>query len=170
MNRHLPSTIVGGRHRYTVRVYFEDTDAGGIVYHANFLRFAERARTEAMRDLGIPHAELVARHNLMFIVHRIKMDYLRPARLDDLLTVGTEIVLVGGASVTLRQEFTAAEREGKSGQLALLQLRLACVAPGGDRPERIPERWREALEIMHAAGRTDDEGSAQIAPSGPLGS
>src|SRR5205823_3489983 len=99
MNRHLPSTIIAGRHRYRVRVYFEDTDAGGIVYHANYLRFAERARTEAMRDLGIPHAELVAEHNLMFIVHRIKMDYLRPARLDDSIVVETEVVLVGGASV-----------------------------------------------------------------------
>src|SRR5436305_12639517 len=100
---HVPATIADGRHRYTVRVFFEDTDAGGIAYHANYLRFAERARTEAMRDLGIPHAELIADHGLMFVVHRVKMDYLRPARLDDLLLVFTEPTVVGGASVTLRQ-------------------------------------------------------------------
>ena len=79
-------------HRYTVRVYYEDTDAAGIVYHANYLRFAERARTEALRELGIPHAELLREHNLMFVVRRIKVDYLRPARLDELLVVLTEPV------------------------------------------------------------------------------
>ena len=151
---HLPSTIVEGRHRYTLRVYFEDTDAGGIVYHANYLRFAERARSEAMRDLGIPHAELVSRFNLMFVVHSIKMEYLRPARLDDSVTVVTEPVLVGGASVTLRQDFRAGDQGEGADRLALLTVRLACVAIGADRPERIPDRWREALEAMRDA-RTD---------------
>jgi acyl-CoA thioester hydrolase len=161
MNRHFSSTIVEGRHRYTVRVYFEDTDAGGVVYHANYLRFAERARTEAMRDLGIPHAELVAQCRLMFVVHRIKMDYLRPARLDDSITVITEPVLVGGASVTLRQEFLQ-ESQGKGPEhLALLTIRLACVAPGGDKPERIPDRWREALEAMHDARAGDAQGAGR---------
>jgi acyl-CoA thioester hydrolase len=151
MNRHVPSTIAEGRHRYTVRVYFEDTDAGGIVYHANYLRFAERARTEAMRDLGVPHAELVSQFNLMFVVHRIKMDYLHPARLDDSVTVVTEPVLVGGASLTLRQEFRNESRGDRPARLALLTVRLACVAIGAHRPERIPDRWREALEAMRDA-------------------
>ena len=160
---HLPSTIVEGRHRYTLRVYFEDTDAGGIVYHANYLRFAERARTEAMRDLGIPHAELVAQFNLMFVVHRVKLDYVRPARLDDSLTVVTEPVLVGGASVTLTQEFLKdSSGPGKPTRLALLSDRLACMAPGGDRPERIPDRWREALEAMHAARTAGAETGARV--------
>src|ERR1700743_2725756 len=91
-------------HRYPVRVYYEDTDAGGVVYHATYLRYAERARTEALRDLGIPHAELVERYTLMFMVRRIEVDYLRPARLDDSLTVVTEPLAVGGASMTLRQD------------------------------------------------------------------
>ena len=60
MNGNAPSILPDGRHRYAVRVYYEDTDAGGVVYHATYLRFAERARTEALRDLGIPHAELLA--------------------------------------------------------------------------------------------------------------
>src|SRR6202021_604788 len=90
-------------HAYTLRVYYEDTDAGGVVYHASYLRFAERARTEALRALGIPHAEMVDHNNLMFMVHRLEVDYLRPARPDDLLVVETAATLVGGASVQLRQ-------------------------------------------------------------------
>jgi acyl-CoA thioester hydrolase len=150
---HVPATIADGRHLYTVRVYFEDTDAGGIAYHANYLRFAERARTEAMRDLGIPHAELIARHNLMFVVHRVRMVYLRPARLDDSLLVLTEPTVVGGASVTLRQEFRKAGGGDDHEKVGVLEVRLACVAVGAERPERIPDRWREKLEAMHAARR-----------------
>ena len=104
MNGNPPSIAPDGRHRYAVRVYYEDTDAGGVAYHATYLRFAERARTEALRDAGIPHADLVQRFNLMFVVRRIEVDYLRPARLDNSLTVVTEPLAVGGASVTLRQD------------------------------------------------------------------
>ena len=70
-------------HRYSLRVYYEDTDAGGVVYHANYLRYAERGRTEALRDAGIPHAEMVERFGLMFMVHRAEIDYQRPAMLDE---------------------------------------------------------------------------------------
>ena len=76
-------------HRFTLRVYYEDTDAGGMVYHAAYLRFAERARTEALRAMGVPHAEMLRDCNLMFVVRRIKVDYLRAARLDDSLEVFT---------------------------------------------------------------------------------
>src|SRR3954470_22247233 len=109
-------------HRYAVRIYFEDTDAGGVVYHANYLRYAERARTEALREAGIPHAELVERFNMMFVVRRVEVDYLHPARLDDSLTVVTEPLAVGGATVTLRQDV-----RGPEGSCAVLAVRLACV-------------------------------------------
>src|SRR5271168_154028 len=99
MNGNLPSIAPDDRHRYPVRVYYEDTDAGGVVYHASYLRYAERARTEALRDLGIPHAALIAQYGLMFVVRRIKVDYLRPARIDESLTVVTEPLQVGGASL-----------------------------------------------------------------------
>ncbi len=132
-------------HRYAVRVYFEDTDAGGIVYHANYLRFAERARTEALRDAGIPHAELVERFNLMFVVRSAKLDYLRPARLDDSLTVLTVPLHVGGASVTLRQSFVQGD---EAAPLVVAELRLACVRPGGTRPMPLPPRWRDGLRAM----------------------
>jgi len=140
------STLSEGRHRYGLRVYYEDTDAAGIVYHANYLRFAERARTEALRDLGIPHAELLRDCNLMFVVRRIKVDYLRPAQLDDSLVIATETVSVRAAAVTLRQDV-----QGPSGSCAVLDVELACVPPGGHWPARIPPRWRQALMDMQAA-------------------
>ena len=149
MNGHDPVMSAAGPHRYAIRVYFEDTDAGGIVYHANYLRFAERARTEALRDMGIPHAELVERYNLMFVVRRAKLDYQRPARLDDSLLVLTAPVHVGGASVNLRQEF---RRSGEDVPLVVVELQLACVRPGQERPMRIPARWRDGLLAMGTSG------------------
>src|SRR5271157_315601 len=142
------STVAAGRHCYPVRVYYEDTDAGGVAYHATYLRYAERARTEALRDLGIPHAELVARYNLMFMVRRIEVDYLRPAHLDDSLTVVTEPLEVGGASVLLRQDV-----RGPDGSCAVLTVRLACVKPGEGKPGRLPPRWRAVLTDMCAAAQ-----------------
>lgn len=121
------------------------------MYHANYLRFAERARTEALREAGIPHAELVERYNLMFVVRRAKLDYLRPARLDDQLVVLTAPVHVGGASVTLRQDVCrpGEEAAGGSAAVAVVELTLACVRPGGARPMRMPARWRDGLTAMN---------------------
>jgi acyl-CoA thioester hydrolase len=132
----------GKKHRYEVRVYFEDTDAGGIVYHATYLRFAERARSECLRDLGIAHAELVAGHGIFFVVRRAKLDYLRPARLDDLLVVVTEVLAVGGASASLRQSFY---RRGEAAALVVLTVALASVGCRDHRPARLPSRWRVAM-------------------------
>ncbi len=145
MKRNPPSILPDGRHRYAVRVYYEDTDAGGVAYHATYLRFAERARTEALREAGIPHAELLQRFTLMFVVRRVEVDYLRPARLDDSLTVVTEPLEVGGATVTLRQEV-----RGPAGPCAVLTVRLACVEPGEGKPGRLPQRWRAVLNDMCA--------------------
>ncbi|MCA7118079.1 MAG: tol-pal system-associated acyl-CoA thioesterase [Acidibrevibacterium sp.] len=137
--------FAGKKHRYEVRVYFEDTDAGGIVYHATYLRFAERARSECLRDLGIAHAELVARHGIFFVVRRAKLDYLRPARLDDLLVVETEVLSVGGASASLRQSFY---RRGETAALVLLTVALASVGCGDQRPARLPAAWRTPLAAL----------------------
>jgi acyl-CoA thioester hydrolase len=126
-------------HRMSLRVYYEDTDAGGVVYHANYLRYAERARTEALREAGIPHADLVERFGLMFMVHRAEIDYVRPAKLDDQLMVETETVDVGGATVLLRQTV-----HGPNGVCATLRIKLACVRIGG-KPARIPPPWREGM-------------------------
>jgi acyl-CoA thioester hydrolase len=147
MNEHLFAIPPEGCHRYQVRVYYEDTDAGGVVYHASYLRFAERARTEALRDLGIPHAELAERFSVMFMVRRIEVDYLRPARVDDLLSIDTEVLAVGGASVALRQTV-----RGPMGDCAALMLRLASVrTDGGTKPGRLPPRWHGVLQAMRDA-------------------
>ena len=126
--------------RLEVRVYYEDTDAGGVVYHARYLGFAERARAEAMRTLGVPHDELAMRHGLIFVVRRAEMDYLRPARLDDLVVVTTRTVALGGASVSVCHEFRVGERP-----IGVARLKLACIRQADGRPARIPERWRTAL-------------------------
>jgi acyl-CoA thioester hydrolase len=129
-------------HRHLVRVYFEDTDAGGVVYHASYLRFAERARTEALRDAGVPHAEMTSRHGLIFMVRRMKLDYLAPARLDDSLLVVTRPLVLRAASVELRQSIF---RNGEERPLVVLEALLACVKVADERPGRLPERWRAAL-------------------------
>ena len=134
-------------HRYRCRVYYEDTDAGGVVYHARYLAFAERARTEAMRAAGAPHAELLAEHGLMFMVRRVEMEYLRPARIDEELEVVTESLALGAATARLRQDFWAGERH-----LVTLRIELACVRQGDGRPARIPSRWRLALGPEASSG------------------
>jgi acyl-CoA thioester hydrolase len=156
MNGHPPSIPPDDRHRYAVRVYYEDTDAGGVAYHASYLRFAERARTEALRDLGIPHAELLGQFSLMFMVRRVEVDYLRPARIDESLTVVTEPLAVGGASVLLRQDV-----RGSEGSCARMMVRLACVKAGDGRPGRLPQRWRTVLGAMCNAARGPDRGPDQ---------
>jgi acyl-CoA thioester hydrolase len=87
-----------------VRVYFQDTDAGGVVYHANYVNFMERARTEWLRDLGFSHMEMMNTLGVMFVVRSIKLDYLKPALLDDALAVTARIKEIGRSRVTLEQE------------------------------------------------------------------
>lgn len=127
-------------HRHPVRVYFEDTDAGGVVYHASYLRMAERARTESLRDAGLPHAHLMGQHGLVFVVRRVAIEYLAPARLDDLLEVFTRVVRLGGASVTLEQ---LVRRDGLA--VAALDVALVCLRLDNGRPSRIPQPWRDVL-------------------------
>jgi acyl-CoA thioester hydrolase len=132
-------------HRLNVRVYYEDTDAGGVVYHARYLAFAERARTEMLRDLGAPHDEMMRDEGLIFVVRRVKMDYLRPARLDEVVTIESAPLEVRAATATLRQSFTVGERK-----VAVLEVQLACVRGADGRPSRIPPRWRAVFEEVTA--------------------
>jgi acyl-CoA thioester hydrolase len=138
-------------HRYALRVYYEDTDAGGVVYHASYLRYAERARTEALRDAKVPHSELVEQFGLMFMVRRVEIDYVRPAKLDDLLVVDTETMEVGAATAVLCQTV-----RGPDGICATLRIRLACIQIGRNKPARIPPRWRQAM--LSLCGRQVAEG------------
>ena len=138
--------VTGGVHRYGLRVYFEDTDAGGIVYHANYLRFAERARTEALRAIGLPHSEMMRQFGMIFVVRRAELDYQRPARLDDWLTIETTAVAVGGASVRLRQ---SVKRDAEA--IAVVDLTLVSLRLQTGRAERMPAAWRVGLTAMAGA-------------------
>jgi len=131
--------IEGVAHRFPIRVYYEDTDAAGIVYYANYLKFAERARTELLRLLGFEHAALRAGHGAAFAVRRCAVDFLRPARLDDEVEVVTRLTGLGGATAEIRQ---VVARDGVD--LARLDIRLALVAETG-RPIRLPQGLRDAL-------------------------
>ncbi len=126
-------------HRFAIRVYYEDTDAAGIVYYANYLKFAERARTEMMRDSGSSHGDMIERFDSAFAVSRCEVDYLKPARLDDLLTVETRVLEVGAAVVQLDQRVLR-----QDDLLARLTIRIACLNRKG-RPQRLPEPVRVAL-------------------------
>ncbi len=129
-------------YNYTTRIYYQDTDAGGIVYHANYLAIAERARTEALREMGAPHAEMVATHGVMFVVHRVQLHYQRPARIDEIVRVETEFTELGGASVKLRQKFLR-----DSDSLAVLDLALGCARVADGRATRIPRAWVQRLKL-----------------------
>ena len=128
MNRAAPETI-------TLRVYYEDTDAGGIVYHAAYLRFAERGRTEFVRKLGIDQQQLRAETGSGFVVTSLTIDYLKPAFLDDNLTITTEIERIRPASVNFKQTVA---RESQI--LAHLKVRVACL-DGDGRLTRLPRAF-----------------------------
>ncbi|HEY6456807.1 MAG TPA: tol-pal system-associated acyl-CoA thioesterase [Steroidobacteraceae bacterium] len=137
---------------FPVRVYWEDTDAGGVVYYANYLRFMERARTEWLRTLGYCQRDLANNHGVLFAVTRVRIDYRRPARLDDELSVTCEPRTVGAASVSFAQNITRvcagnatdhAEAPGAfdpaPGVLTEAEVRIACLDARTFRPLRMPE-------------------------------
>lgn len=127
-------------HVMTVRVYYEDTDAAGVVYYANYLRYAERARSELMRVAGIESSKLMAEHGVAIAVRRCEADYFRPARLDDLIEVRSRLTAIGGATLEGEQRFM---RDGE--EIALIRTRLACI-DGSGRPKRLPADVRRRLE------------------------
>lgn len=124
-----------------VRVYYEDTDAGGVVYYANYLKYLERARTEWLRDAGIDQRALVAQRNLVFTVRSVEIDYRAPARLDDRLEVEARVVRVGRASVDFAQ---AVRRDGT--ELCSARVRVACLDAGTFRPRALTVELRQCLE------------------------
>ncbi len=132
--------LVDNAHVFPVRVYYEDTDAGGIVYYANYLKFAERARTELLRMAEISHSELMSGDGVAFAVRHCSADFRKPARLDDALDVHTRIVEVKGASIEMEQ---TVKRDGVD--LVRLRIKLACMTTSG-RPSRIPASVRIGFE------------------------
>ena len=142
-------TLLAGEHVFPVRVYYEDTDAAGIVYYANYLKFAERARTEMMRVAGTEHRALMDAAGVLWAVRRCNADYLSPARLDDRLAVHTRIVDVGAARLDLAQTV----RRGAT-DLARLLLRLACIDRAHGRAARLPAQLRATLEALATGSAT----------------
>ncbi len=127
-------------HRCAFRVYYEDTDAGGVMYHAQYLAFAERGRSEALREAGVPATTLLEGHGIAFVVRRLQAEYLRPLRLDDLVTVETVLLERRAASLRLRQTLSAAT------VAAILDVTVATVRVADLRPVRLPEPWTTVLD------------------------
>ena len=143
---HLSGRLVGDTHLLSVRVYYEDTDFSGVVYHASYLRFLERGRTEFLRAAGVHQSSLHAEgEGLAFAVRRMVIDYLRPARMDDVLVMETRMAEVRGASLAIAQRVL---RGGEA--LVTAEVRVAALA--GGRPARIPDGLRQALSRRGTSG------------------
>ena len=139
----LAGRLIAGGHAMQVRVYYEDTDFTGIVYHANYLRFMERGRTNYLRLIGADHRALFEQTekeapSFAFVVRSMKIDFLKPAFMDDLLEIRTLSREVSGASITLLQRVVRGEEV-----LIEAEVRVAFVSEG--RPKRIPEPLRKAM-------------------------
>ena len=126
-----------------LRVYYEDTDAAGVVYYANYLRFCERARTEWLRELGIGQQALMASDGIAFVVRSVKADYLRAARLDDALEVITRISALRGASLLFEQDV---RREGQL--LFSAQVLVVCIDHRRQKPAPIPTQLYSLFESL----------------------
>ena len=124
---------------FGVRVYYEDTDFSGRVYHASYLRFLERGRTEWLRGFGFGHRDVAGSTGVVFAVRSLRIEYLAPALMDDLLDVETRASKVGGASLEFLQRIVSESRE-------LVTANVLVAAIRNDRPTRIPEALRRALD------------------------
>lgn len=131
---------------WNIRVYYEDTDAGGIVFYANYLKFFERARTEWLRHAGIHQTELARTSGAMFVVKTVELDYVRPARMDDRLDVTVRVEKCGRASMLFFQEC----RRGDD-VLVTCRVKVGCVSADGVAPMAIPP---EALDAIRLASGT----------------
>lgn len=118
---------------WPIRVYWEDTDAGGVVYYANYLKFLERARTEWLSHLGLEQDRLAEEAGVLFVVRRVEADYLKPARFNDRLLVHCELTELRGASLTMAQRVVRGEEP-----LLTARVKVVCVERAGFRPARIP--------------------------------
>jgi len=133
------------KHRFELRVYYEDTDFAGVVYYANYLKFIERARTEFMRSLGIDQTRFRVETGLVFAVRSLEAEYLKPAKFDDELAVVTSLESLSGARAVLKQDVFR-----NNDRLFSSRVTIACIADSG-RPCRFPEIAAAALR-RHARG------------------
>ena len=146
---------------WPVRVYYEDTDSGGVVYYANYLKFMERARTEWLRSLGLEQDRLIKEEGIIFAVRSVQVDYLKPALFNQLLSVSAEIIETGKASLTFKQEVAVDKNEtdtknpitkGEESEIVSSdqvlcrgQIKVACLDAGSMRPRAIPDPVRKEI-------------------------
>ena len=151
MNEPTAGWFEGREHRLPVRVYYEDTDFTGVVYHANYLKYFERGRSDFLRLAGPGHSALLARDEpLAFVVSRMEIDFLRPARIDDALMVGTAYDAISGARIAIRQRLTRGDEA-----LVTARVQVACI--GLDkRPRRPPAVLVQGLQPYLLAQPTGD--------------
>jgi len=128
---------------WPVRVYYEDTDSGGVVYYANYLKFLERARTEWLRGLGFEQTELLRDYNVLFVVRRVEIDYLRPAVFNDALGVTAQVHQFGRSWIELDQ---VAERGGEV--LVKARVKIVCVNGQTFKPVGIPPAIKQKMENL----------------------
>ncbi len=128
---------------YPLRVYYEDTDAGGVVYHAQFVKYLERARTEWLRNLGFTNSDLTRTHRMVFIVSELSLEYLKPALLDDALNITVAIENLGRVRIQFAQEV-------RRGDELLVRARVvvASVAAQGFKPVELPPELKRKMEAM----------------------
>ena len=128
---------------WPVRVYYEDTDAGGVVYYANYLKFMERARTEWLRELGYEQDVLLQDYSLVFVVRSVQIDYLQPARFNDALTVTAQVAELTGASITLEQLI---RRTSSNEVLSQGVVKIVCVNAASLKPVAIPQVLKTKIQ------------------------
>ncbi len=126
----------------SVRVYYEDTDSGGVVYYANYLKFIERGRSEYLRDLGFEQDQLIETDGVIFAVRSVSADYLAPARFNDLLTVDTQLQKLGKASLSFSQKILDSKQNRV---LFRAQISVACLRADSFKPCAIPQRILETI-------------------------
>ncbi len=137
-------------HHCQFRIYYEDTDAGGIVYHARYLGFAERARAEALRSLGLGVGEMAEEDGIGFVVRQLGIRYHAPLRLDELMDVETVLLQRGGARLKLRQVITNLSRGGQKS--VVIEVELACLRLASMAPLRLSVAYQEKLAGLEVSG------------------
>ena len=129
--------------KWSVRIYFEDTDSGGVVYHSNYLKFMERARTEWLRSLQLNQVNLKKKDKIMFVVANVKIDYKKAARFNDELDIETSLDNIGASKVDLTQNIM------KNSELyASAKVSIACIHSETFKPQRIPKLIKQQMEIL----------------------
>lgn len=133
-----------------VRVYYEDTDAGGVVYYANYLKFLERCRTEWLRDIGHEQGELLRDPGIAFVVRSVNVEYLKPARLDDLLSVSLEVERITKSQIFFRQHVRRDNPDAPNGgdELISARIQIVCVNMAQMKITSIPTVLRTQLEAI----------------------